>query len=45
MSMEVYDDDYCYECCGYGDNYYVDENGDLVSNCHDCPHNPANREY
>lgn len=22
-----YDPDYCYECSGYGDNYYEDENG------------------
>ena len=33
-------DDYCYECKGYGDDYYVDEDGELVSNCPDCPYNP-----
>ena len=34
------DDDYCYECTGYGDDYYEDENGEMVSACEDCPHNP-----
>ena len=31
--------DRCYECGGYGDDYYTDENGDLVSACDDCPYN------
>ena len=27
----------CYECTGYGDDYYYDEESqDLVSNCEDC---------
>lgn len=30
-------DDYCYECCGYGDDYSADENGELVCNCFTCP--------
>lgn len=30
----------CYECTGYGDEYYVDpETGDLVSSCETCPFN------
>lgn len=33
------DDDYCYECRGYGDDYRIDEYGELVSNCDDCPFN------
>ena len=34
-------DDYdpCYECTGYGDDYSIDENGELVCNCPDCPFN------
>ena len=28
--------DICYECEGYGDDYYIDENGDLVCACDDC---------
>lgn len=43
MMTEEYDGEYdytldrCYECSGYGDDYYVDENGDLVSACDDLP--------
>lgn len=33
------DDDYCYECGAYGDDYYIDESGNLVSVCEDCPYN------
>lgn len=33
------DDDYCYECTGYGDDYMLDENGEWVSRCPDCPYN------
>lgn len=29
----------CYECRGYGDDYYWDENGDLVNACAECPFN------
>lgn len=29
--------DYCYECGGYGDDYSVDEHGELVCNCDTCP--------
>lgn len=34
-------DDYdrCYECTGYGDDYYFDENGELVWACADCIYN------
>lgn len=38
---ELYDYDYCYECQGYGDDYYMDEHGEWVSACDDCPHNNA----
>ena len=30
-------DDICYECRLYGDDYSYDRDGDLVSNCYDCP--------
>lgn len=36
-----WDDDYCYECTGYGNDYYEDEEGNLVSACLECPFNPA----
>lgn len=26
----------CYECTGYGDDYYADEDGNLVSSCDTC---------
>lgn len=32
------DYDWCDECTGLGDDYYFDENGDLVSACDDCIH-------
>lgn len=48
--MDVYDDDddcedddewdYCYECSGYGNNYYEDEDGELVWHCPKCIMNP-----
>lgn len=44
MSWEDVDDDRCYECTGYGDDYSEDEDGNLVSNCTDCPYNSANQE-
>lgn len=34
---ELYDAEYCYECQGYGDDYYEDEDGNLVCACDDCP--------
>lgn len=33
------DYDHCYECTGYGDDYYLDEDGEWVSACDDCPYN------
>ena len=35
--FEAINEDRCYECSGYGDDYYTDENGDLVSACYGCP--------
>ena len=32
-------DNICYECTGYGDDYYIDEDGNLVNACGDCPFN------
>ena len=34
-----WDLDHCYECRGYGDDYYFDDDGELVSACDDCPFN------
>ena len=40
--MYVYD--VCYECQGYGDDYYTDENGNLACACYDCPFNELAEE-
>jgi hypothetical protein len=35
--MNMYDDyDRCYECSAYGDDYYIDDNGELVCYCPEC---------
>lgn len=35
------DDDYdwCYECTGLGDDYYIDDNGELECRCIGCRYN------
>lgn len=38
------DDDYCYECRGYGDDYYINEDGELVDRCSECVFNESNWE-
>lgn len=37
-----WDNDYdrCYECGGYGDDYYINDEGEFVSACPECPFNP-----
>ena len=43
---EFEDDDYCYECSGYGDDYYVDDDdGELVCRCPECSMNPYNNDW
>lgn len=37
-------DDRCYECTGYGDDWYEDENGEMVSACNTCQYNENNWE-
>lgn len=40
MADDIWDDyDVCYECTGYGDDYYIDSSGELVCACDDCPFN------
>ena len=40
---DFFDDyDYCYECTGYGDDYFLNDEGELESACFTCPHNSAN---
>ena len=33
----------CYECGGYGDDYSIDEKGEMISNCTDCPFNSSSK--
>ncbi len=30
------DEEICYECRGLGNDYYFDEDGELISACDDC---------
>lgn len=32
-------DDWCSDCAMYGDDYYIDENGERVCRCSTCPFN------
>lgn len=36
------DEDYCYECQGYGDDYFINDDGELECYCSQCPMNPSN---
>lgn len=40
-----YEDDPCYECTSYGDDWYEDENGELQSRCDHCPFSPSEEEW
>lgn len=31
----------CYECTGYGNDYYMDEDGEFVCACQECWVNPV----
>lgn len=42
MTFDNYD--VCYECTGYGDDYYLNDEGEWVSTCEMCPYNPANED-
>lgn len=40
--MAVEDDyDYCYECSGYGDDYFINDDGELECYCPYCSMNLA----
>lgn len=42
MRDEEYDR--CYECTGYGDDYYRDDDGELVRACDDCHFNESEED-
>lgn len=44
MLSNLDDYDICYECRGYGDDYYVNEDGELESTCTHCVYNSANHD-
>lgn len=33
--------DICYECTGYGDDYFINDEGELESSCDTCPFSPS----
>lgn len=35
----MYDDDCCYECCVYGDDYFINDKGELECYCPYCSMN------
>lgn len=41
---EEFEDDWeydrCYECTGYGDDYFINDDGELGCFCPQCPMNP-----
>lgn len=37
MNDEFDDYDYCYECGGYGDDYFINDDGKLECYCPQCP--------
>lgn len=39
---DVYEYDQCEECKLYGDDEYINEDGELVNRCSDCYENPDN---
>ena len=38
------DYDYCYECGGLGDDYFINNDGELECRCPECPFNPGRNE-
>lgn len=43
-SMDDIDYDYCCVCTALGDDYYINEDGELMSACVYCPHNESIRD-
>jgi len=40
MYDDYEDDDYCYECGGYGDDYFINDDRELECYCPYCSINP-----
>lgn len=43
-SMDDIEYDYCCVCTALGDDYYINEDGELMSACVYCPHNESIRD-
>lgn len=47
LPFDEYDDDeydVCYECTGYGDDYFINDDGELESACSTCPFNEVKHD-
>lgn len=40
-----YDDDYCWECSGYGDDYFINDDGELECYCPYCSQSGYDDDY
>lgn len=40
-----WDDDYCWECQGYGDDYFINDDGELECACSTCWRNPNRDDW
>lgn len=45
ISWEEERADACDECRGYGDDYYIDDDGNLVSACNECFYNRSDDDW
>lgn len=41
MYEEYEEYDVCYECGAYGDDYFINDDGELECYCSQCPFNPS----
>lgn len=38
-------EDFCYECTGYGDDYYINDDGELIWRCPECSYFEGGEEH
>lgn len=44
MYKDDWDDDCCYECAAYGDDYFINKDGELECRCPTCFMNPLHSD-